>query len=224
MKRIFYTLIFIYHTFSFNVLSQCPQGIEYPYTFDTNSLTLGTRTEMICCLWGNEFFTISNIGNGNTYTIDNCGAGLESELLLFDPNNNLVAFSDDDCTTDDALISNFIPTISGTYKLQINYNNACSTIGYNAPIYITLNSTLDVTETDVLTKNTRIYPNPTFTEFRLMPNLEITSLSLYNIHGKLVKSYSEPSDIYSISDLKSGLYFVKIKSDKGEITKKIIKQ
>ena len=224
MKLTNYILILICSISSFNVFSQCALGTEYPYTYDSSSLTVGTHTEMICCLWGNEFFTISNITAGNSYTIDNCGAGLESELILFDPNNNLVAFSDDDCTTDDALISNFTPTISGTYKLQINYNNACSTIGYNAPIYITLNSTLDVTEMDVLTKNIRIYPNPSFTEFTLMTNLKITCLYLYNIHGKLVKSYPKASKIYSISDLKSGLYFVKIKSDKGEITKKILKQ
>lgn len=223
MKCSCYIVILICFISSFNVRSQCALGIEYPYTYNSSSLTVGTHTEMICCLWGNEFFTISNIVAGNTYTIDNCGAGLESELILFDPNNNLVAFSDDDCTTDDALISNYTPTITGNYKLQLNYNNVCSNIGYNAPIYITLNSTLDITEVDTQTTNISIYPNPSLTYFDLLTNLEVNGLILYDIRGKMVKSFSKTSGNYLITDLKPGLYFVKIKSDKGEFTKKILK-
>lgn len=69
-----------------------------------------------------------------------------------------------------------------------------------------------------------LFPNPTINSFNIKTNKTIESIIIYDIQGKTVKSFDAEMDSYSIQDLNSGLYFVKIKSDKVEIIKKIIKQ
>ena len=64
-----------------------------------------------------------------------------------------------------------------------------------------------------------VYPNPTATNFSIKGNFEIAQL--YNISGQLVKTFvSSESNQYSIADLSSGLYFVKV-SDANNNSKTI---
>jgi photosystem II stability/assembly factor-like uncharacterized protein len=72
-----------------------------------------------------------------------------------------------------------------------------------------------------------MYPNPANTEVNLKWNSsEDVSLRIYNTLGKLV-FYGKKVNLYNgykidISSMNSGVYFVKLNSTKGEITKKLI--
>lgn len=69
-----------------------------------------------------------------------------------------------------------------------------------------------------------IYPNPTSKTFTIKasPNVEIQELTINNVAGQIIKK-PETSKSVDVSDLSNGLYFIEIKSDKGTVIKKIIK-
>lgn len=69
-----------------------------------------------------------------------------------------------------------------------------------------------------------MYPNPTSSLFAIETNQPITEVSIYDVQGKRVKSFSQTNASYNTEGLTSGIYFVNIKTDKGELTKKLIKQ
>ena len=99
---------------------------------------------------------------------------------------------------------------------------------YNPPIItnvvfteVTENLNVDAFSID---DDLTIYPNPSEEYFRIenSNNLNIESIRLYNISGKLLKEFTE-SERYVISDLNSGFYFLRITSDKSEVIKKLVK-
>lgn len=67
-----------------------------------------------------------------------------------------------------------------------------------------------------------IYPNPVSTTFAIKSADKIISVELYNSLGQ--KALSFANDSYNIEKFPSGLYFVKIKTDKGETIEKLIKK
>lgn len=69
----------------------------------------------------------------------------------------------------------------------------------------------------------KLFPNPTNTSFKIESKVIINSVDVYNLQGKLVKSFKNNLDNYDINSLSSSVYFVKIISDTGLVTKKLIK-
>ncbi|MGC4039381.1 MAG: T9SS type A sorting domain-containing protein [Flavobacterium sp.] len=55
-------------------------------------------------------------------------------------------------------------------------------------------------------------------------NLAISSVSIYNSLGQLMRIETDPNEILEVSSLKTGTYFIKIITDKGTATSKFIKQ
>ena len=73
-----------------------------------------------------------------------------------------------------------------------------------------------------------VYPNPVIDILTLSyPNNEILSIHIYNLEGKQIisfeSSHQENIEI-SLENLDSGIYFLKIDTDVGLVTKKIIKK
>ncbi|MEZ4840534.1 MAG: alpha-amylase family glycosyl hydrolase [Flavobacteriaceae bacterium] len=70
-----------------------------------------------------------------------------------------------------------------------------------------------------------IYPNPVEESFRI--SVPTNEVAIYDISGRLIKSFKgtfiENKD-FDISNLKSSIYLVKITSDEGSITRKVIKK
>ncbi|PWI31444.1 T9SS C-terminal target domain-containing protein [Flavobacteriaceae bacterium LYZ1037] len=99
---------------------------------------------------------------------------------------------------------------------------------YNAPIITNDETTiieenLSIKEYD-LSSTIKIYPNPTSNYFEINNSKKhtINNIEIYDISGKFLKQFTK-SEKYDIHDLSSGIYFIKIKSNKLELTKKIIK-
>lgn len=75
------------------------------------------------------------------------------------------------------------------------------------------------------TPKVTLYPNPVTNNLYLSTsNQKIENVALYNITGALVKSISNNTENIDVSNLKSGSYLVKITSDQGSFTQKIIKK
>ena len=99
----------------------------------------------------------------------------------------------------------------------------CFAVGTNGKVYKKENivsSTLD--NKDYPTLN--IYPNPTKDILSIETNLSLTEISILNLNGRLIYTSFEHKDKIDISHLPSGIYFIKVISDKGVFTKKVIKK
>lgn len=72
-----------------------------------------------------------------------------------------------------------------------------------------------------------IYPNPATSKFYIgvKETGEIKTVSIYAVNGQLVKSFKGSfQNEYDVNDLNPGLYLVKIKTDEGEFSSKMIKK
>jgi len=75
-----------------------------------------------------------------------------------------------------------------------------------------------------------LYPNPASNELRITNyELRITDVVIYDIYGRMQKAEcrkqnAEDTMIVNISNLPNGIYFVMITTEKGIVTKKVIKQ
>jgi len=80
-----------------------------------------------------------------------------------------------------------------------------------------------------LLENITIHPNPTTGELKIENGeLKIENVEIYDVFGKKLSSHhlivSSSNHLINISHLNSGIYFVKVYTDAGEMTKKIVKQ
>ena len=72
-----------------------------------------------------------------------------------------------------------------------------------------------------------IYPNPTKDHLHIDGNgISMYEISVSDVQGRLSSKYSAEGNRYTVpmSNLQTGIYFVTIKTDKGIITQKIIKE
>jgi len=113
-----------------------------------------------------------------------------------------------------------------TGSTSITVNNISDPINIPAggfKIYGNQASTLSVK--DVQNSLFTIYPNPAKSSFRI--NKPINNLRIYDITGKLVKTFSgafSEHDDYDISNLNQGLYLVKMENNNGQsLVSKLIK-
>ena len=65
----------------------------------------------------------------------------------------------------------------------------------------------------------RVYPNPASGMFTIATNGE-TTLTIYNLMGQTVANGKTENGVFTVSDLPSGIYFVK--SDKGLVQKVVV--
>ena len=75
--------------------------------------------------------------------------------------------------------------------------------------------------------STLLYPNPTTGEFRIQNSeLRIERVEVYDVYGKLMTSIEVDDHAVTIdaSSFASGVYFTRVYTDKGTITKRIVKE
>ena len=84
-------------------------------------------------------------------------------------------------------------------------------------------TTLSVTNEELL--GFALYPNPSQTSFSI--NLNVSQIEIYNLTGKLVKSFEgnyTRADIFDISALNAGIYMVKVQNTNNQtLTNKLVK-
>ncbi|GGZ93438.1 T9SS type A sorting domain-containing protein [Algibacter mikhailovii] len=92
--------------------------------------------------------------------------------------------------------------------------------------FMVLTNESSLSTEDVLASKFKIYPNPANDIITIASNnIDITSISVYSVLGKQVLAGLElENDRLNISELAKGVYFLKINSDQGAVTKKIIKE
>jgi len=85
-------------------------------------------------------------------------------------------------------------------------------------------STLGVADV-ILNTKLSVYPNPTRGLVSIQVSLEYTieNMNIYSVTGKQLRSYNVAQKLIDLRNLSKGVYFIRIKTDKGAVTKKIIK-
>ncbi len=81
-------------------------------------------------------------------------------------------------------------------------------------------------EDNIKNIDVRFYPNPTTDYFNITSEAMIQSVELYDVSGRLIRT-SLVNDFESrqnVSNLNNGVYILKIKTEQGEITGKIVKK
>ena len=72
-----------------------------------------------------------------------------------------------------------------------------------------------------------MYPNPVSNELHIATEANIEEISIYDIYGRMTTVYGlQTTDFVNrieIADLENGIYFINIKTDKGNIVRRFIK-
>lgn len=69
-----------------------------------------------------------------------------------------------------------------------------------------------------------IFPNPAKDVLNITSEKAINQIDVYDVNGKLVKSYTNVSNNINIKDLATGVYTLNITTEDGQVSKKIVKE
>ena len=75
--------------------------------------------------------------------------------------------------------------------------------------------------------NVSVYPNPTTGQFKVQNSeFRIQSVEVYDVYGKLISNMEvNDNDVtIDISSYNNGVYFTRIRTENGTVTKKVVKQ
>ena len=69
-----------------------------------------------------------------------------------------------------------------------------------------------------------IYPNPVENQLTIESDVKIETINIYDTYGRLMSTNDGQQTTVNVSDLNSGVYFVRIMTDNGEVSKLFIKK
>jgi endoglucanase len=76
-----------------------------------------------------------------------------------------------------------------------------------------------------LSQNINVYPNPVSNKLYIEEDVSVLTASLYDINGKKISSWDGQKNVYDLSFLKNGIYFIEIVTENNLFcTKSIIKR
>ncbi|WP_299251948.1 LamG-like jellyroll fold domain-containing protein [uncultured Lacinutrix sp.] len=112
---------------------------------------------------------------------------------------------------------------STSYWVTSTNNNGCES--ERSEIVVSIEETLGVNNNSELS-NITIYPNPSSSLLNIsnLDGIEL-QLSIYDINGRLLlnKACNKEINTIDISSFSNGMYLLKMKTDFGEVTKRVIK-
>ncbi len=156
------------------------------------------------------------------------------------PNNNyfnqgqhtqLLSTAANSLTTNfDLFEVNYTPTTSGEYRFGVENNGAFSgLVGSSAALYLdtfVISTVLSVQ--DFNKTNLSLYPNPVldFVSIENPDNIQINAVSVIDMNGRelLNNKYTNTNNTVNLSNLSKGIYFIQLDTEKGILSKKIIKE
>lgn len=133
-------------------------------------------------------------------------------------------------TNDDQLLANenILKLATDNEKLYLtiftkDHGNELYTVTDSLPTYLATNEVISNNGSSV---NIKIYPNPVTDSFsiKLPENLTIKEIEIFDTSGRLAKNSNFQNDKVYVSGLSSGIYFIKVKTDKGIFVTKFIKK
>jgi hypothetical protein len=111
------------------------------------------------------------------------------------------------------------PTVTTNYTVTGTDANGCEN---NAVITQSVSLCTGINQLSNSTNELSIFPNPSSTNLTVKTDEEIQTISIYNSLGALVQT--EKTNVFSVEQLSSGLYILKVKTEKGTQTIRFIKE
>ena len=159
----------------------------------------------------------------------------ESISLNWNPNPNVSnwtiqyrpqggAFSSITATTNNHTITGLSPQT--TYEIQVQAN---CTSGQTSDWSIMITATTTVGIDEHLQNHVTLYPNPANDIVNVectMNNVHVEALEVFDVYGKLINTVNvtdSPTRI-NVSGLASGMYFVRVTTEVGVVTKSFVKK
>jgi len=193
-------------------LTDCEIQNLYTSTNPTNTTTASACDSY---LWNGTNYTSSGVYTGTTA---NC---VTQALNLTINTNTSSSISQTALDSYTWPVNNQTYTTTGVYTAVIPNAAGCDST-------ITLNLTMSFTGiNDLITSKLSIYPNPTNGDFTIT-GLElvgtVSSLSLTDMNGKIVKVLDTKATKFSMASIKPGVYFLNIISGNKQEVLKIVKE
>ena len=72
-----------------------------------------------------------------------------------------------------------------------------------------------------------MYPNPVSDKLHIATEANIEDISIYDIYGRTVRQQVNKTtgqQVIDVADLGNGIYFINIKTDKGNFVKRFVKK
>jgi hypothetical protein len=133
--------------------------------------------------------------------------------------------------------SNYIPSSTAEYKTAVVdlssflgqervWVKFVFTSGYGNNIWLdNVNiSHSPVSIQEVEDSNLYIYPNPVKDMMTISYDKAISQIDVYDVNGKLVKTFTTVNGTINISDLSDGVYMLNIQTEEGLMVRKIVKE
>ena len=150
-------------------------------------------------------------GNPTKYNIY-----IDGELVAENNADNLIYHSEDPQLIEKLNSRTHIAEVVAVYE-----NNKTS-----VSVAKVFNGIWENVEENMATNNISVYPNPVNDKLYIVTEDEVEDVVVYDIYGRhqQLSAVSCQPSVIDVENLKSGIYFVKINTDKGNIVKRIIKQ
>lgn len=237
----------------FEVGQEATNGVEQVAETGGTSIITQEINTLIAADLAYEMINGSGLGSGpGTITINNVDVDADfpflSLITMIAPSPDWVAMIANEKLTDSN--NDWLPSISiDVYATDagtdggITYTSSNANTSPRDPISslqntlpfsdqiigtfeITLQSVLAVTENELATTFS-VYPNPSNGNviIKNQGNIILESVELYSVNGKRLQSYTfKNQNDLQLNSLAGGLYFLKLNSKKGSLTKKLLIQ
>lgn len=195
-------------------------------TYSTNNAA-ATNSMLSACEPSNENFTIQDVWyrftmpSDNDVEIDHLTSNVDGYYALYDSCGS----TELQCINNDGFFNNL--TGGNEYLLKVGkLSSQAGELSFNISAK---SETLSIENID--SNRLSLYPNPVKDLLFINSNNQVfidDEISIFNVSGQLVKVIFDTRFInrlgVDLSDLKTGLYFIQFKTNKGLLTRKIIKQ
>lgn len=180
-----------------------------------------------------EIITITHVLNEDYFDINSIQVLNSSHDVKAKVNGNVVRFVFESINLGVADHGNILFKLKSKANLQAGdhvINQASIVFDYNTPI-ITNQAVTEFAEVlgigeFIQDNSVKVYPNPVTDVINIAGNVNIQSISLYDIQGRLLQTMivNDTTTTLDVSSRAKGVYFLKITSDKGIKVEKIVKQ
>ena len=123
---------------------------------------------------------------------------------------------------------NFTAPSTGTFYFAFHNTSPANATGTHALLVDNFVVTQTLGTSEFLSSNLNVYPNPARNVINFSNDVSavISTIEMTDLNGRVVKSekFNATNGQVSISDLSTGVYMMKIKTDQGSAVKKIVKE
>lgn len=241
MKKIYLTILFVAMCVTHTVISQNVSGVTITPSIGTGGTGAGALqndfTSIPITVEQGATLTVTWTLTHGTNNIERAFFVIKQDLSshpgnIIGADNNIFAFPGvaSPYTETDRVFNIPADAILGDHLIKINgknYNAAPATTSVwgtvlNVPVEIVAAGSLSTKDHNAF--QFAVYPNPAKEYLNIQTKENITSAEVINVLGQSVMKLNSVEESLNISSLTRGMYILKLVSDRGISTKRIIKQ